>query len=107
MVRRLGIEQLIDASADAASLVLGKPDPEIFLVAAEALGLRPEDCVGVEDARAGIEAIKAAGMRAVGIGADLPGADWITDDTRRLTIESSSGSSTARPGDHARLRAVG
>jgi beta-phosphoglucomutase len=88
VVRRLGIGELIDASADVATIVRGKPDPEIFLAAAAALGVRPEDCAGVEDARAGVEAIKAAAMRAVGVGTDLPGADWIVDDTRRLTREA-------------------
>ena len=43
------------------------PDPEIFLICAQALGPRPEECIGFEDAQAGIEAIHAAGMKAVGI----------------------------------------
>ena len=72
VVGRLGIEPLIDVIVDPASLVKGKPDPEIFLAAAERLGVRFEDCVGIEDARAGIEAIRAARMVAVGVGADLP-----------------------------------
>ena len=61
VVRRLGIEAAVDLIVDPAALVKGKPDPEIFLRAAEQLGVRFEDCVGIEDARAGIEAIKAAG----------------------------------------------
>lgn len=88
VVGRLGIEGAVDAIVDPATLVKGKPDPEIFLAAAELLGVRPEDCVGVEDARAGIEAINAAGMLSVGVGTDLPGAVWTVDDTRRLTLES-------------------
>jgi alpha,alpha-trehalose phosphorylase len=86
VVRRLGIESLVDVIVDPASLVKGKPDPEIFLTAAEQLGVRFEDCVGIEDARAGIEAIKAARMVAVGVGRDLPGADWLVADTRQLTV---------------------
>ena len=73
---------------DPATLVKGKPDPEIFLAAAEQLGVRFEDCVGIEDARAGIQAIKAARMVAVGVGADLPGCDWLVSDTRPLTFEA-------------------
>ena len=88
VVRGLGIEPLIDVIVDPAALVKGKPDPEIFLTAAEKLGVRFEDCVGIEDARAGIEAIKAARMLAVGVGHDLPGADWIVADTRSLTVRS-------------------
>jgi alpha,alpha-trehalose phosphorylase len=88
VVRRLGIEPLIDLIVDPATLVKGKPDPEIFLAAAEHLGVRFEDCVGIEDARAGVEAIKAARMVAVGVGHDLPGADWLVADTRSLTVDA-------------------
>ena len=88
VVDRLGIRELVDVIVDPASLVKGKPDPEIFLSAAEQLGVRFEDCVGIEDARAGIEAIKAARMTAVGVGADLPGADWVVTDTRQLTVDA-------------------
>ena len=79
---------LIDHIVDPASLVKGKPDPEIFLAAAERLGVRFEDCVGIEDARAGIEAIRAARMVPVGVGADLPGAAWVVTDTT-LTLRRS------------------
>ena len=88
VVRGLGIEPLIDVIVDPATLVRGKPDPEIFLAAAERLGVRFEDCVGIEDARAGVEAIKAARMMAVGVGRDLPGADWVVADTRSITVEA-------------------
>ena len=50
--------------------------------------MRFEDCVGIEDARAGVEAIKAARMVAVGVGRDLPGADWLVADTRSLTVDA-------------------
>ena len=87
VVARLGIEPLIDLIVDPATLVRGKPDPEIFLVAAEQLGVRFEDCVGIEDARAGVQAIKAARMVAVGVGHDLPDADFLVADTRSLTVD--------------------
>ncbi len=86
VVRSLGIETLVDRIVDPATVVKGKPDPEIFLVAAEQLGERPEDCVGIEDARVGVEAIKAAGMVAVGVGRDLPGADWLVSGTGEITF---------------------
>jgi beta-phosphoglucomutase len=88
VVERLGIRSLVDVIVDPASLVKGKPDPEIFLSAAEQLGVRFEDCVGIEDARAGIEAIRAARMTAVGVGVDLAGADWSVTDTRELTLDA-------------------
>jgi len=53
---------------DAATIARGKPDPEIFLKAARELGVAPADCLGVEDAVAGVASIKSAGMFALGIG---------------------------------------
>ncbi|CCJ75409.1 Beta-phosphoglucomutase [Cronobacter muytjensii 530] len=47
--------------------------------------MRPERCIGVEDAQAGIDAINACGMIAVGIGASLNGAQLRLDDTAQLT----------------------
>jgi beta-phosphoglucomutase len=65
---RLGIAAKFDYVVDAATIARGKPDPEIFLKAAQALGVAPRDCLGVEDAVAGVAAIKSAGMVALGIG---------------------------------------
>ncbi len=67
LIELLGVTQLIDYVVDPAT-VPGKPAPDIFLKAAEGLELEPSQCIGVEDARAGIEAIKKAGMYSVGIG---------------------------------------
>ena len=87
IVKRLGIEKDLDFIVDPRDVVKGKPDPEVFFRAAEALGIPNDCCAGIEDARPGIQAIKEAGMFAVGIGADLPGADWILADTARLHHE--------------------
>lgn len=87
VVASLGIGELIDVIVDPASLVKGKPDPEIFLAAAEQLGLRFECCAGVEDARAGVEAIRAARMFTIGVGRDLGDVDWLVAETRALTYE--------------------
>jgi beta-phosphoglucomutase len=65
---RLGIRDRFDDVVDAATVVNGKPDPEIFLTAAAHLGMDPKDCLGVEDAAAGVASIKDAGMFAVGVG---------------------------------------
>ncbi len=65
---RLGITDLFDTVVDANHVVHGKPDPEIFLRAAQALGCAPAQCLGVEDSLAGLQAIRAAGMRSLGIG---------------------------------------
>ncbi|WP_329741294.1 beta-phosphoglucomutase [Dyella sp. A6] len=68
LLERLGIAELFDYVVDAARIARPKPDPEIFLAAAAGLELMPADCLGVEDAAAGIASIRAAGMTALGIG---------------------------------------
>jgi beta-phosphoglucomutase len=68
LLERLGIADLFDYVVDANHISRAKPDPEIFLAAARGLGLEPSECLGVEDAAAGIASIHAAGMKAIGIG---------------------------------------
>lgn len=58
-----------DAISDGNNIVNSKPDPEVFLKAAEFLGLEPTDCYVVEDASAGIAAANAGNFVAIGIGA--------------------------------------
>lgn len=65
---RLGIGARFDYVVDAALIANSKPHPEIFLNAAAALGVAPQDCLGVEDAVAGVASIKSAGMFALGVG---------------------------------------
>ncbi|PNS09513.1 beta-phosphoglucomutase [Solilutibacter silvestris] len=68
LLERLGIAGEFDYVADASRIARAKPDPEIFITVAAALGVPPSLCIGVEDAAAGITAIHAAGMAAIGIG---------------------------------------
>ncbi|MGA0586108.1 beta-phosphoglucomutase [Dyella sp. KRB-257] len=68
LLDRLGIAGLFDYVVDAGRIARSKPDPEIFLDAARGLGLAPHDCLGVEDAAAGVDSILAAGMAAVAVG---------------------------------------
>ena len=68
VVRRLGIENLLDAISDGNSVARQKPAPDLFLHAARQLNLKPEECVVVEDAAAGIEAARAGGFHMVGLG---------------------------------------
>lgn len=74
---RLNIAALFDAAIDGNSVERAKPDPEVFLSGARALGLAPARCVVFEDALAGIEAARAGGMKVVAVGRAelLPGAD--------------------------------
>ena len=64
----MGIAGLFDAIVTGYDFVHGKPAPDVFLVAAERLGLPPSHCVVFEDAAAGIQAAHAGGMKAVGVG---------------------------------------
>lgn len=90
VTRQLGLLHAFDHIVDAAIVVDSKPHPEVFLKAAEALHVDPKDCVGVEDAVAGVEAIHAAGMFAVGIGDPLvlTEADVVFTDTTGLTLDN-------------------
>jgi beta-phosphoglucomutase len=58
-----------DAVASGDDVRAGKPDPQIFLLAAERLGVPPNRCIVVEDAAAGVEAARRGGMRSIGVGA--------------------------------------
>ena len=60
ILKKVALEEAFDA--------ISKPDPEVFLKAAEYLDLQPEECIVVEDAYAGIDAAKAGNMQAVGTG---------------------------------------
>ncbi len=89
VVRLLGIAGEFDFIADAGAVAHAKPAPDIFLACAAGMGLSPGQCIGVEDARAGISAIHAAGMVAIGIGPEeaLPDAEINVTAIRDLTLD--------------------
>jgi beta-phosphoglucomutase len=68
IIEKIGLKNYFGAVADGNSIRHSKPDPEVFLLAASMLHESPADCIVVEDAFAGIEAAKAGGMKAVGVG---------------------------------------
>jgi len=78
MLRAAGLEGFLDAVVSADDVTRGKPDPQVFLKAAQAVGVAPARCIVVEDAAAGIEGARRAGMRSIGVtkngrlDADLP-----------------------------------
>jgi beta-phosphoglucomutase len=65
---KLGLSDAFDAVADGNSVERAKPAPDLFLAAAELLGVEPSECIVVEDAESGVDAALAAGMIAVGVG---------------------------------------
>ncbi|AIM26053.1 beta-phosphoglucomutase [Melissococcus plutonius] len=68
ILRKLDLHHAFDAIADPSAVKAGKPAPDIFLAAAAAIQLKPEECIGIEDSIAGITAINKAGSFSVGIG---------------------------------------
>lgn len=90
ILENLGLTDYFEIVVDPASLANGKPDPEIFLKGAEMLGLSPSECVGVEDAEAGVESINGAGMFSVGVGTadSMKEADMFVENTADLDLEA-------------------
>ncbi len=88
LLDRLAITDIFDAIIDPASIQQGKPAPDIFLAAARALSAPPGECLGIEDSVAGIQAIKSAGMAALGIGdpAMLTQADRTIDHISQFRL---------------------
>jgi beta-phosphoglucomutase len=91
ILERLGIGGLFDAVIDGTKVSRSKPDPEVFLAGAAALGVPPGSCSVFEDSAAGIEAAKRGGMYAIGIGErdELPLADMVVRGLHELAPPSS------------------
>ena len=68
IMERTGLEKYFDAVSDGTMVEKAKPDPAVFLKAAELLCVAPADCIVFEDAEAGVEAALNGGMKAVGVG---------------------------------------
>lgn len=89
ILARLGISDLFDTVVDARLVINGKPDPEIFLKGAAQLNLSITECIGIEDAVAGLQSIKDAGMYAIGIGDPtvLTLADTVIDGLHQFDLK--------------------
>lgn len=90
ILEALNITDWFIAIVDGNDVSKAKPDPEVFLTAAERLGMQPKNCIVVEDAQAGILAAKRAGMKAIGIGQaeNLQQADVVLPNTKYLTTNT-------------------
>lgn len=94
VIDELGIRDILTASVTANDVTIGKPHPQVFLKAAEKVGVSPEFCCVVEDAPAGVTAAKAAEMMCVGfvqpvpMAQPLPDADVVISRLDQLTAEN-------------------
>ena len=68
ILSRLGLGDYFDAISDGTNITRSKPDPQVFLMAADFIGMKPEKCLVVEDAKAGIQAAVAGGFDSAGLG---------------------------------------
>jgi beta-phosphoglucomutase len=83
----LGIKDQVDVVVTEEDVDRGKPDPETFLLAAQRCNVKPERCVVFEDAAAGIQAARAAGMKCIGVGEkEIAQADLMVDSLTKITI---------------------
>jgi len=84
-LRNIGIpEETFDATVNGLEIENKKPHPDVFIKAAEKLGLKPEECLVVEDAVSGVEAAKRAGSKCLALMTsftknELAGADWFAN----------------------------
>ena len=87
ILERIGLLPLLDQISCGLDVTRSKPDPEVFLKAAEKLALSPADCLVVEDALAGIQAAHNGGMKALAVGPlyDQLGGDYAARDLSQVT----------------------
>lgn len=86
----VGIERFFAGGVSAEEVEHPKPHPDIYLKAAKSLGVDPARCLAVEDAAAGVESARAAGMDVLGVRdrrfvSDLPGVKKVIDDFSEIT----------------------
>jgi beta-phosphoglucomutase len=93
-----GLRVFFPVSVNGKEVANGKPAPDVFLLAAEQLGLAPDRCIVVEDAPVGIQAARAAGMRAVAVTTtntaedlEAAGAQHVASDLQALELENLVG----------------
>ncbi|HIB3676934.1 TPA: beta-phosphoglucomutase [Enterococcus faecalis] len=90
ILEKLGVRAYFATIVDPDSLSKGKPDPEIFLAAADSIGVLPQNAIGFEDAQSGIDGLKAAGIYAVGLSANQPllGTDMQVSEMTELSVDA-------------------
>ncbi|WP_086314516.1 beta-phosphoglucomutase [Enterococcus sp. 7F3_DIV0205] len=89
LLEKMALMPYFDGIADPSAVAKGKPDPEIFQLAAKNVGLQAAECIGIEDAKAGIQAIIASHALPIGVGRseDLGANIALVSSTKELTFE--------------------
>ncbi len=89
ILEKVGLIERFAAIVDGNDVSKAKPDPEVFLIGAQKINMKPENCVVVEDAIAGVEAANAAKMMSIGIGDAelLREATYVLKDTNGFTAD--------------------
>lgn len=89
ILKEVNLLMVFDAIVDGTDVTKAKPDPEVFLIAADKLNQKPETCIVFEDSLAGIQAANNAGMLSVGIGdaSILKEADYVFRDFTEIPTE--------------------
>jgi beta-phosphoglucomutase family hydrolase len=93
LLKSLKIEFFFDTIITAAEVKNGKPSPDVFLIAAQKINVKPQNCVVIEDAPVGIEAAKRANMKCIALTTthdivDLRIADMIVQDLSYVSVNS-------------------
>lgn len=106
ILRLLELTPRFDVCVDGSEVPRTKPDPGLFLLAAQRLGVDPQFCLVVEDAMTGIIAARRAGMRYYGIGTpeSLPGVCPIATGLDQVTVDQLIAIDTSSPEEHFRPR---
>src|SRR5437899_1417736 len=109
LLGRLGLRERFDAVVTAEDVRLGKPDPEVYLLAARGIGVPPRECLVFEDSVVGIQAARRAGMRVIGVttahtahelrGGGVGGYTWFcASDAARRAQDVRTMAAILRPG---------
>lgn len=89
ILRKINLYEKFDAIVDGTDVSKAKPDPEVFLIAADKLNVRPQDCIVFEDSVAGVKAANIGEMTSIGIGEDsvLKEADYVFADFTKIDLK--------------------
>ena len=90
-LKEIGLENIFPVIINSDDVHKSKPHPQIYLIAAKRLGVKPEECIAVEDALTGLESAKCAGMKTIAVATSFPkerlNADLVLESPKELSLE--------------------